>query len=86
MVINRTVTNVGAPTSSYNVTFQSPAGYAMQISPATLNFSKLGERKSFSITINKEGGSIEDGYAFGWYAWSDGIHIVRSPIAISSAT
>jgi len=27
----------------------------------------------------------KDEYAFGWYSWTDGQHIVRSPMAVSLA-
>ncbi|CAL5411549.1 unnamed protein product [Camellia sinensis] len=85
MTVNRTLTNVGSNSSSYNSTIIPPVGYSVEISPTTLNFSYLGEKKSFSITVKSEIGSRRDEYSFGWYMWSDGIHMVRSPIAVSSA-
>ncbi|CAL5411545.1 unnamed protein product [Camellia sinensis] len=85
MTVNRTLTNVGSNRSSYNSTIIPPVGYSVEISPTTLNFSYLGEKKSFSITVKSEIGSRRDEYSFGWYMWSDGIHMVRSPIAVSSA-
>ncbi|CAL5411537.1 unnamed protein product [Camellia sinensis] len=85
MTVNRTVTNVGSDRSSYNSTIIPPVGYSVEISPTTLDFSYLGEKKSFSITVKSEIGSRRDEYSFGWYMWGDGIHMVRSPIAVSSA-
>ncbi|KAI8000959.1 Subtilisin-like protease SBT5.6 [Camellia lanceoleosa] len=85
MTVNRTLTNVGSNRSSYNSTIIPPVGYSVEISPTTLDFSYLGEKKSFSITVKSEIGSRRDEYSFGWYIWSDGIHMVRSPIAVSSA-
>ncbi|KAI8001305.1 Subtilisin-like protease SBT5.6 [Camellia lanceoleosa] len=85
ITVNRTVTNVGSNRSSYNSTIIPPVGYSVEISPTTLDFSYLGEKKSFSITVKSEIGSRRDEYSFGWYMWSDGIHMVRSPIAVSSA-
>ncbi|KAL7212680.1 hypothetical protein ACSBR2_015376 [Camellia fascicularis] len=85
MTVNRTVTNVGSNRSSYNSTIIPPVGYSVEISPTTLDFSYLGEKKSFTITVKSEIGSRRDEYSFGWYMWSDGIHMVRSPIAVSSA-
>ncbi|KAF5947545.1 hypothetical protein HYC85_013502, partial [Camellia sinensis] len=85
MTVNRTVTNVGSNRSSYNSTIIPPVGYSVEISPTTLDFSYLGEKKSFSITVKSEIGSRRDEYSFGWYMWGDGIHMVRSPIAVSSA-
>ncbi|XP_028111868.1 subtilisin-like protease SBT5.6 isoform X2 [Camellia sinensis] len=85
MTVNRTVTNVGSNRSSYNSTIIPPVGYSVEISPTTLDFSYFGEKKSFSITVKSEIGSRRDEYSFGWYMWGDGIHMVRSPIAVSSA-
>ncbi|KAK3003990.1 hypothetical protein RJ639_018418 [Escallonia herrerae] len=88
MTVNRTVTNVGVGESVYNVTVQAPAGYWIEIFPTSLRFGAVGENRSFAITVKEESGALRDKvgqYAFGWYAWSDGVHIVRSPIAVSSA-
>ncbi|KAK3006404.1 hypothetical protein RJ639_015545 [Escallonia herrerae] len=88
MTVNRTVTNVGVGESVYNVTVQAPAGYWIEILPTSLRFGAVGENRSFAITVKEESGALRDKvgqYAFGWYAWSDGVHIVRSPIAVSSA-
>ena len=89
MTVTRIVTNVGRGKSVYSLTVESPMGYSVEIIPTTLSFSQLMEKKKFLITIAKKrhvGKNIQKGeYAFGWYMWSDGIHIVRSPIAVSSA-
>uniref|UniRef100_A0A5B7AIU9 Putative subtilisin-like protease SBT5.4 n=1 Tax=Davidia involucrata TaxID=16924 RepID=A0A5B7AIU9_DAVIN len=84
MTVNRTVTNVGSSKSVYTSTIKNPVGYSVEISPTVLHFSHLGEKKSFTITVKAESG-IKGEYAFGWFVWSDGFHIVRSPIALSSA-
>ncbi|KAK4440105.1 Subtilisin-like protease SBT5.6 [Sesamum alatum] len=81
--IRRTVTNVGAGASVYEVRVEAPVGYTVEISPETMNFSSVGQRESFNIFIRPESG-LTNGYAFGSYTWSDGIHTVRSPIVVSS--
>ncbi|KAI3456085.1 hypothetical protein Pfo_012748 [Paulownia fortunei] len=80
--VKRTVTNVGGGVSVYKVSVEAPVGYTVEISPNTINFSSVGQRESFSILIKPENG-LQNGYAFGWYTWSDGIHSVRSPIVVS---
>ena len=84
VTVNRTVTNVGGSASTYNLTIVPPVGYSVEISPPVLQFSFLGEKKSFTITVKAEVVSDRDKYAFGWYMWSDGIHMLRSPIVVSS--
>ncbi|KAA8515008.1 hypothetical protein F0562_018205 [Nyssa sinensis] len=84
MTVKRTVTNVGSSKSVYTSTIKPPVGYSVEISPTVLHFSHLGEKKSFTITVKAESG-IKGEYAFGWYIWRDGFHVVRSPIAVSSA-
>ncbi|KAG8385368.1 hypothetical protein BUALT_Bualt03G0035800 [Buddleja alternifolia] len=83
--VTRTVTNVGMGNSSYSVTLDAPPGYSVQISPATLYFSKQGEQHSFSITVEAENSARRNVFAFGWYTRSDGIHQVRSPISVALA-
>ncbi|KAI8000957.1 Subtilisin-like protease SBT5.6 [Camellia lanceoleosa] len=89
ITVKRTVTNVGASKSVYSLTFKPPIGFSVEISPTILSFSEVGEKRNFFITVKEESRQKTKPkagqYAFGWYMWSDGIHIVRSPIAVSSA-
>ncbi|XP_060195680.1 subtilisin-like protease SBT5.6 [Lycium barbarum] len=86
-IVRRVVTNVGKDNSTYVLAVRSPPGYVVDIVPKALRFSKLGEKRSFNITVRAES-SVErrNEFAFGWYTWSDGVHVVRSPIAVSSST
>ncbi|KAK4710911.1 hypothetical protein R3W88_005424 [Solanum pinnatisectum] len=85
--VTRVVTNVGKDKSTYVLAVRSPPGYAVDIVPKSLRFSKLGEKHSFNITIIRAQSSVErrNEFSFGWYTWSDGVHVVRSPIAVSSS-
>ncbi|KAK1321546.1 Subtilisin-like protease [Acorus calamus] len=89
VTIKRTVTNVGGHKGVYSVTISPPPGVAVDVSPSGLSFWHKMEKKSFLITLKAdEGGSgkVSSGeYTFGWYSWSDGVHVVRSPIAVSLA-
>lgn len=82
--VMRTVTNVGAANSSYSVTVNPPRGYSVRLSPARLYFGAAGEKQSFNITIQVESSATKNAYAFGSYSWSDGIHLVRSTIQVST--
>lgn len=84
-IVTRTVTNVGNAKSVYFSSVKPPLGYSVKISPPVLFFSKVGEKKSFTITVKKKMSKADkDEYKFGWYTWRDGYHVVRSPMAVSS--
>ncbi|KAL5716524.1 hypothetical protein ACHQM5_018201 [Ranunculus cassubicifolius] len=88
MTVKRTVTNVGANKGFYTVKVETPRGFSVKINPRILYFRDFGEKKSFTITVkaNRNSGGVGNGeYSFGSYTWKDGIHEVRSPIAVSRA-
>ena len=92
VIITRTVTNVGKAKSTYFASVKPPMGYRVKISPRVLSFKHKGEKKSFKVTVEKEkhtmlGKKVEEEgkYEFGWFSWFDGIHTVRSPMAVSCA-
>ncbi|KAL2610340.1 hypothetical protein R1flu_028913 [Riccia fluitans] len=80
--IMRTVTNVGSPSSIYKVSIISPPGVMVEISPPTLSFSALEEKKSFKVKITKVSDTKD--YVFGTYTWSDGTYSVRSSIIVKT--
>ncbi|XP_047945003.1 subtilisin-like protease SBT5.6 [Salvia hispanica] len=84
MKVARVVTNVGPARSTYTVAINEPPGYTVEISPTVLRFSEVGEKQRFNITVTAGGGAVEKVYGFGSFAWSDGIHQVRSPIAVTN--
>uniref|UniRef100_A0A7N0V3U3 Cucumisin n=1 Tax=Kalanchoe fedtschenkoi TaxID=63787 RepID=A0A7N0V3U3_KALFE len=75
----RTVTNVGSPTSTYTATIAAPVGLNVQVTPSTLTFASLGESQSYTLTVS---GAIQDTVASASLIWDDGVHQVRSPIAV----
>nr|GLL30301.1 subtilisin-like protease SBT5.6 [Ipomoea trifida] len=86
MVVKRTVTNVGLAVATYSVEVKAPSGYSVQVSPPVLNFTQVGEKQSFFITIKADSVKKSNGeFGFGWYKWSDGIHMVKSPIVVASS-
>nr|GMC48824.1 subtilisin-like protease SBT5.6 [Ipomoea batatas] len=85
MVVKRTVTNVGLAVATYSVEVKAPTGYSVQVSPSVLNFTQVGEKQSFFISIKAESVKKSGEFEYGWYKWSDGIHMVKSPIVVASS-
>ncbi|KAF9620621.1 hypothetical protein IFM89_013647 [Coptis chinensis] len=88
--VKRTVTNVGGKKSVYIASVRLPRGFSVKLHPKKLYFNDIGEKQSFTITVKakgskKESNSTTEEYSFGSYTWKDGIHAVRSPIALSRA-
>lgn len=79
----RTLTNVGPASSTYKVSTSSDSN-SVQISvvPETLAFSQVNEKKSFTVTFTA-GPMAVNSNVFGRIEWSDGKHIVGSPVAVS---
>ncbi|KAI7746059.1 hypothetical protein M8C21_003735 [Ambrosia artemisiifolia] len=84
VTVKRTVTNVGGKGSVYFASVEPPLGVTVKVFPPVLYFKHVGETKSFEVTV--EGWfNVEKGvYSFGSLTWSDGVHNVRSPIAVST--
>ncbi|KAK2984259.1 hypothetical protein RJ640_010218, partial [Escallonia rubra] len=80
-VITRKLKNVGSP-GTYAVRVREPRGYSLSVEPSTLTFKKIGEEKSFKVTIKVKPASVKQDYEFGELLWSDGRHYVRSPIVL----
>ncbi|XP_050214024.1 subtilisin-like protease SBT1.7 [Mercurialis annua] len=78
----RTLTNVGTPsTYKVSVSTETPS-VKISVEPATLNFSKVNEKKSYTVTFTTT--SMPSGTTnFARLEWSSGKHVVSSPIAFS---
>lgn len=90
ITVKRTVTNVGGKHNScYFSHVKPPTGFLVTIQPSLLVFDRIGQKRSFTITVKARNSMVKrilgDDYAFGWYGWNDGIHNVNSPMAISLA-
>ncbi|KAJ0983802.1 hypothetical protein J5N97_002158 [Dioscorea zingiberensis] len=84
----RAVTNVGAEDEAvYEVQVLSPSGVEVTVEPNKLEFSSIGQSLSYSITfasgLSSEANVAAASQSFGSIVWSDGVHDVRSPIAVS---
>ncbi|KAF9594992.1 hypothetical protein IFM89_035765 [Coptis chinensis] len=80
-VFYRTVTNVDHGKSVYKATTKSSKGLSISVSPHTLTFNNLGERKSFKVVV--KGSPLgQDSLRSGSIEWNDKKHRVRSPIVV----
>ncbi|XP_050904344.1 cucumisin isoform X3 [Lathyrus oleraceus] len=78
-VYHRTVTNVGSAKSSYKARVISPPLLEIQVKPNVLSFTSIGQKKSFSLTIEA---AINVEVMSASLIWDDGSHQVRSPIVV----
>lgn len=78
----RTLTNVGAA-GTYKVSLSSQtSSVKIVVEPGLLSFSKKNEKKSYTVTFSAT--SMPSGTtSYAHLEWSDGTHVVRSPIAFS---
>lgn len=76
---NRTVTNVGLPTSTYKATVTAPQGLKIQVNPSVLSFTSLGQKQTFVLTVD---GTIGQPIVSASLVWDDGKFQVRSPIIV----
>ncbi|KAF8092742.1 hypothetical protein N665_0402s0030 [Sinapis alba] len=80
----RTVTNVGGVgLYSVKVTSETTA-VKISVEPPVLSFKEVNEKKSYMVTFTVVDSSKPSGSnSFGSIEWSDGKHVVASPVAIS---
>ncbi|XP_020092896.1 subtilisin-like protease SBT1.7 isoform X2 [Ananas comosus] len=80
----RTLTNVGAP-GTYKVAASATAQggtVKVTVDPTELSFAKAGEKKSYTVSFTAP--SLPSGSTgFGRVVWSDGKHVVASPVALT---
>ncbi|KAH9608285.1 hypothetical protein KSS87_003357 [Heliosperma pusillum] len=82
MKYSRTLTNVG-PAGTYKVTVNSEAPEVkITVQPEVLYFSKPNEKQSYTVTFSS-GPMPSSTNKYARIIWSDGKHVVASPIAFS---
>jgi hypothetical protein len=77
VTVTRSVTNVGTAAATYTATASLP-GFTTVVSPSTLTLNP-GETKSFTVKLTNVN-AAEGVWKFGSLTWSDGTHLVRSPV------
>lgn len=80
--ITRRVTNVGPPGKYVVRLAKKPAGVSVSVKPTELVFEKTGEEKEFEVVFETKARVKTGDYVFGSLVWSDGKHIVRSPLVV----
>lgn len=79
----RTLTNVGSA-GTYKVSIKSETPMVkISVEPQTLSFNQVNEKKVYTVTFTAAGSMPSDSNSFGRIEWSDGKHIVGSPVAFS---
>ncbi|KAK4435247.1 Cucumisin [Sesamum alatum] len=77
----RTVTNVGAANSTYKASLYMPSLVSVTVEPSVLTFSAIGETQTF--TVNVTGPTIsQQPITSGAITWTDGTHVVRTPLVV----
>ncbi|XP_015866916.3 subtilisin-like protease SBT1.6 [Ziziphus jujuba] len=82
----RTVTNVGETNAVYRVGVQAPKGVTVTVKPSKLVFSPAVKKRSFFATVTADSRNLalgDTGAVFGSFSWTDGKHVVRSPIVVT---
>ncbi|XWS20062.1 hypothetical protein CRYUN_Cryun31cG0069100 [Craigia yunnanensis] len=81
----RTVKNVGTSVDAvYEAKVNAPPGVEISVSPSKLAFNAENETLTYEIIFASDGWALSAvaSQAFGSIEWSDGVHLVRSPIAV----
>lgn len=81
VTITRTVTNVGPANSVYEALVHPPRGIKMEVMPLILEFNSTVTSLSFTVTLTSSR-RVHSNYRFGSQTWTDGVHAVRSPVAV----
>ncbi|KAI4299491.1 hypothetical protein L6164_032949 [Bauhinia variegata] len=79
VVYRRTVTNVGSATSTYKAQVIASHLLNFEVNPSVLSFTDMGQKKSFTATIE---GTINVPIVSAALVWDDGSVQVRSPIVV----
>jgi subtilisin family serine protease len=83
---HRVVSNVGGKASAvYDAKVHAPSGVDVTVSPSKLVFDDEHPSLAYEITLAVSGNPVivDAKYSFGSITWSDGVHDVTSPIAVT---
>ncbi|XP_042520490.1 subtilisin-like protease SBT5.4 [Macadamia integrifolia] len=82
--VTRKLKNVGS-LGTYKAQIRPPLGISVTVEPAILTFDKVGQEKTFKLTLKTNRPGYTKDYVFGELQWSDGHHVVKSQIAVKAA-
>jgi hypothetical protein len=83
LTLTRTVTNVSDQQSTYNATATLP-GFTVAVSPSQLTLAP-GAKATFTVTLTNVNSPV-NAWAYGNLTWTDGSHVVRSPLTARAGT
>ena len=78
VTVTRRVTNVGSSSASYSATASLP-NFSTLVTPATLTLAP-GETKSFTLKLTATAAAVVNVWNYGSMSWTDGVHVVKSPV------
>jgi len=78
--VTRKVTNVGNATATYTAAVGGMTGITANVSPSSLTLNP-GETKSFTVNFTRTTATLNT-YTGGQLTWTDGAHVVRSPVVV----
>jgi hypothetical protein len=76
--VTRTVTNVGSTTATYTAAVSGLTGFTALVTPATFTLAP-GAKQVFTVKLTATT-AVENVWSFGALTWTDGTHMVRSPV------
>ena len=77
VTVTRRVTNVAASPATYTSSISVP-GFTAVVTPSTLSVNP-GETKSFTVKLTANG-AVDGVWNYGSLTWTDGTHVVKSPV------
>ena len=83
--LQRRVTNVSASAAVYTASIEAPAGVSVTVvtnDGANMLSVPAGATVPFSLIFTPTQDAVFEQWVFGAITWSDGVHSVRSPIAV----
>jgi len=83
-IVNRTLKNVAEGHATYKAEVTGPPGVLVSVNPTELEFSKKGEKKSFTITFSPN--NFAGNYVFGSLSWNHYRFSVVSPIVVGDVS
>uniref|UniRef100_A0A6N2KK66 Inhibitor I9 domain-containing protein n=1 Tax=Salix viminalis TaxID=40686 RepID=A0A6N2KK66_SALVM len=71
----------GATNSIYRVMIEPPFGTSVSVKPNVLVFNHGTKKITFTVTVTTAH-QVNTEFSFGSLTWTDGVHIVRSPLSV----
>jgi len=78
-VVKRSVTNVGSSPATYTASAAMGGGIGVTVTPSTLSLAP-GATANFTVTIAPSAATPKFTWQYGTLTWTDGTHVVRSPL------